>query len=345
LSKTIRVAIFAVSVLLAGICIAAALHQIPEEPSVQEPSVQMTIPEAKTPLASSVAAKGVLKPALKNVVTKGDISVDISHLAKGFIFVRYTGDLEYVQLRFEGGTQGSKGDSAKAPVHPYYCPAKSDWQGYPLPYGSGDYVLYAAPFNKEDIGVGKRWGFTFAFTAQFAEEEPFRYQSFSTPYSNTSTAALQARALVDAAELERARKLTSREIADLINTYICENIEFDTDFATKVNKEGSLPYFPDPEQTLLTQQGICVDIATLSAAMLKSLGVPVRLHFGDVVQSALDPQYNGETTTKYHAWISVYLDSKWVMYDPSNNPPIIENNRIANGAQPTEYLVETASIR
>jgi transglutaminase-like putative cysteine protease len=247
-------------------------------------------------------------------------------------------------LRFEGGSQGSRGDRTKAPVHPYYCPIKNSWQGYPLPYGPGDYVLYAAPFNKDDMGTGKRQRFTFEFTAQFAEAEPCKYQSLATPYSNISTAVVQARALVDAAEVERAHKLTYGEIADLINSFVCENIAYDADFVAKINKAGNLPYFPDPEQTLLTRQGICVDIATLSAVMLKSLGVPTRLHFGDISQPALNPKFEGETSTKYHAWISVYLDGKWVMYDPSYNSPRIENNRIDSDVQAIEYLVETSNV-
>ena len=81
-----------------------------------------------------------------------------------------------------------------------------------------------------------------------------------------------------------------------VYNYVIENIEYDYDHAA--NLENG--YIPDPDTTLSSGSGICLDYASLMACMLRSQNIPCQLEVG----------YAGEA---YHAWISVYIaDVGWV---------------------------------
>lgn len=114
-------------------------------------------------------------------------------------------------------------------------------------------------------------------------------------------------------------------VADIYH-YIIEHITYDEEKAASV-KPG---YLPDIDSTLSSGKGICFDYASLTAAMLRSQGIPTRLEIG----------YSGEV---YHAWISVYIEDKgwidkiiefsgdsWTRMDPTfasgndNNKKILE---------------------
>ena len=61
-------------------------------------------------------------------------------------------------------------------------------------------------------------------------------------------------------------------------------------------------YMPDVDDTLATRKGICFDYAALTAAMLRSQGIPTKIIFGYVAPDDL-----------YHAWNMFYTEeSGWV---------------------------------
>lgn len=63
-------------------------------------------------------------------------------------------------------------------------------------------------------------------------------------------------------------------------------------------------YFPDLDKTLATGKGICFDYAALTAAMLRSQGVPTKVYVGYI-------QVDGKQI--YHAWDMVYIKNKgWI---------------------------------
>ena len=61
-------------------------------------------------------------------------------------------------------------------------------------------------------------------------------------------------------------------------------------------------YMPDPDETLKSGLGICFDYASLTAAMLRSQGIPTKVIFGYVSPNGV-----------YHAWNMFYTEeSGWV---------------------------------
>ena len=57
---------------------------------------------------------------------------------------------------------------------------------------------------------------------------------------------------------------------------------------------------PSPDETLALGTGICFDYASLSAAMLRSLGIPCKVVTGYVSPDGV-----------YHAWNLVYINGSW----------------------------------
>ena len=103
--------------------------------------------------------------------------------------------------------------------------------------------------------------------------------------------------------VEKARELTNDatnqgEAVRNICEFVARNTSYDKAKAEKLANESG--YVPNPDETLATGRGICFDYASLSAAMLRSMGLPAKVVTG----------YVGEENL-YHAWIMVYIDGTW----------------------------------
>lgn len=91
-------------------------------------------------------------------------------------------------------------------------------------------------------------------------------------------------------------KDTDLEILEEIYLYVIEHVQYDTEKAKNVEAG----YLPDIDAILQAGRGICFDYAALTAAMLRSQGIPCKLQIG----------YAGDIK---HAWIDVYLCSEgWI---------------------------------
>ncbi len=109
------------------------------------------------------------------------------------------------------------------------------------------------------------------------------------------------KAIAKAAEL--CKDLTTDEEKIIaVWTYIKSNYSYDYE------KIKSLPtnatYVPSIETTFAANKGICYDISTLAAAMLRSQGVAVKVVKG----------YTPKAST-YHAWNQVYVNGSWKTMD------------------------------
>ena len=86
------------------------------------------------------------------------------------------------------------------------------------------------------------------------------------------------------------------EVVAEVYNFMIENITYDYEEAETVQSG----YLPDLDEILITQKGICLDYASLMAAMLRSQNIPTKMEVG----------YAG---TAYHAWLSTYIkDVGWV---------------------------------
>lgn len=112
--------------------------------------------------------------------------------------------------------------------------------------------------------------------------------------------------------VEKAREITADcsnegEVVRAVCTFVAGNVSYDNAKAEELST--STGYVPEPDQTLSTGKGICFDYASLSAAMLRSLGIPTKVTTGFVGADQL-----------YHAWIMVYVDGSWQAAEFSVSP-------------------------
>lgn len=124
-----------------------------------------------------------------------------------------------------------------------------------------------------------------------SEFAPYLHASLIVSYDENSKCVQKAAQLAEEAvsELDFVRK---------VYAFIAENISYDENLAETV-AEG---YIPLPDRTLETGKGICFDISSLTAAMLRSQGIPTKVITGYVGEDAL-----------YHAWNSFYIPEQgWV---------------------------------
>lgn len=73
--------------------------------------------------------------------------------------------------------------------------------------------------------------------------------------------------------------------------------------------------------------GVCRDYAHLAVALCRCLNIPARYvngYLGDIGVPIVDPM-------DFSAWIEVYLDGRWMTFDPRNNQPRIGRIVVARG--------------
>jgi len=311
---TLLVMLFAFNVVLA-IC-AWSITNNPQTTLLED----MIIQAEQVPLAATKVS-GVLTPALEDVVAQNDVELDCSYLDKGYIYIRYIGEKTRMQFLLTG--PGHEDPAV------YSCPVNGVWAGYPLPYGAGEYKIITHPYDTGEERIPQYEAGKFVFTATHTDEtEPFRYNNAFSDYNETSLTSRLAQVVLEQREEEEAHLLSSAEKVDAIVGFVYEQISGDSTVADTRASEG-IDHFQDNMATLSAAKGSCADKAGLAASMLKAQGFPVRIHYGNIV-------HGGEPS--YHAWINVWVDEQWVMYDPSFYSNAVTDNGLSVG---NEYIDTT----
>ena len=103
-----------------------------------------------------------------------------------------------------------------------------------------------------------------------------------------------------------AGKKTTEAKAMAIYSYIVKNFSYDYDLYNKIVTKKITRYTPNPNTILPSKVGICYDIASLYAAMCRSVGIPTKMIKG-----------NARIVGGYHAWNAVYDDAtgRWISMD------------------------------
>ena len=160
---------------------------------------------------------------------------------------------------------------------------------FPLNMGNGSY-LFRIMENIEGSSYAELYSTTaeVKLSDQFA---PFLTPNIFCSYTASSACVKKARELVKGDDNEG-------QVVRDVCTFVAENVSYDFDKAKKL--ASSSGYIPDADETLKTKKGICFDYACLSAAMLRSLGLPAQVVTGYVSPDDL-----------YHAWNMVYIDGTW----------------------------------
>ena len=222
----------------------------------------------------------VLREGEDGAILEGteDVTLDLSHTAEGYCAASYTGSSEKVKLQIT---------TPDAVTYTYTLPADGSDVIYSFADGTGTYR----------IGVYTNVESTLYATEYVTEVEviladeflPFLYPNQYVWFTDETQAVAAAADIASPAD-------TDLDVVNLVYNYIVENVAYDWDKAETV----ASGYLPDVDETLETGKGICLDYASLMAAMLRSQRIPTRMEVG----------YAG---TAYHAWISTYVDDiGWV---------------------------------
>ena len=124
------------------------------------------------------------------------------------------------------------------------------------------------------------------------------------------------------AAIKEASKLTKSSKDDYdkikkIYKYIVENYSYDYDKLKELKNISN--YIPDINDVYKSKKGICYDIASLNASMLRSIEIETQLVKGYPTNPVLP-----ENT--YHAWNKVYNSKtkKWIIVDATTDMQLYE---------------------
>jgi hypothetical protein len=270
---------------------------------------------------------GMIEPQGEDIVVQGDVELDLSLLDTGYIFIKYNGSHDRLLFNLYQSE-----DEENLPIYVY--PEKKGWQGYALPFGSGEYTLCTFAADAEATTVEAKDVEQFTFSADFSEEEPYRYRNAYSYYEEESLAVICAAYVIDEEERIQERPLSDAEKAETVVRFIYENVAWDYQLLGQIDSGEQGFYFPDADITLSTQKGLCSDWSSLAAVMLKSQGLPTRLHDGTI----LEPQGTGEKIASYHTWLNVYYDGAWHLYDPASSSTEIIDNKTPDPSCPKRTI-------
>ncbi len=211
--------------------------------------------------------------------------IDTTSLSSGYVGVSYTSGS---RLKF----QVICGDS----TYNYDLPNDGTPIVCPLSMGSGTYT-----FNVMQNTSGNRYASASSVTrsVQLADEfQPYIRPDVFCNYNEASTVVAKAN------ELTASAKNQGEALSNIYN-YVVSNVKYDKQKAATV-ADG---YVPNPDSTLASGTGICFDYASLTAAMLRSQGIPCKIVTGYVSPDNI-----------YHAWNMVYINGSWKTVKFTVNP-------------------------
>lgn len=204
--------------------------------------------------------------------------IDTSHASEGYVSAAATSS---ARLKF----QVMQGDIA----YNYDLPNDGTPTVFPLNMGNGSYLVRIMQNTSENNYVEyDSANVDVSLSSDFA---PFLVPSVFCNYNASSACVAKARELTSDATNEG-------EVVKAICNYVAQHVSYDDAKAEQLST--STGYVPDPDSTLSSGKGVCFDYASLSAAMLRSMGIPTKVVTGYVGEDAL-----------YHAWIMVYIDGTW----------------------------------
>ena len=202
---------------------------------------------------------------------------DYSNCSKGYVSVNYTGSTKLKMLLKKDGAQ-----------YDYDIPGGKGIQYFTLSMGSGKYVVEIY----EMVSGGKYIKlFSDIFSAKISDTT--NMYLFRNQYVNFN---VSSKCVAKASEV-CAGCTTNLQKISAVFKFVTDNVKYDKALAATVTSG----YIPDPDSVLAKKKGICFDYASLTAAMLRSQGVPTRLVIGYASPNI------------YHAWNEVYTVEKgWI---------------------------------
>ena len=213
-----------------------------------------------------------------NTIGGDPLLLDLSHTDQGYFIGTMSGDGGKINIQLIGPDNVT---------YKYFIEEADSPTVFPFTSGSGSYTLMAF----QNIS-GDQYASLFSQVIDVELTNDFLPFLYPNQYVNFSQ---------DSKAVSLAAQLTSGLTSDVealtaIYEYVTANITYDNEKAATVSGN----YLPDIDETLSTKKGICFDYASLTAAMLRSIGIPAKLAIG----------YSASVR---HAWIDVYIQSVgWV---------------------------------
>lgn len=217
-------------------------------------------------------------PSSRQILSGERSQLDRALLDRGVVEVRYTGE-NGVKLKVQI-TQPDGSD------YNYDLTSTGAWERFPLTQGDGAYTVKLLEHIE-----GDRYTIRDTYPLELTLSDPlspFLLPSQMVNYTGDSQAVRLAGQLTALAG-------DGGERIELLFDYVVDHIDYDYDKSASVEPG----YLPDPDGTLASGKGICLDYAALLCAMARSQGIPCRLVTG----------YAGEEKT-YHAWVEVWCETE-----------------------------------
>ena len=216
-----------------------------------------------------------------DVKSNSSLVVDMTHAADGYIMARAEPSSKSYKLRVKQGKY----------TLTYDLNSNGDYEVFPLQMGDGKYSV-----SLYKNASGKKYSTAGSVSFKVKLNNPYSPYLYPNQYVNY-TPITEAVSLSD---VICGSCTTDQEKFDAVRAFILSNYSYDFSKAASVGK-GVLP---DINYCTSFRTGICQDLAATAACMLRVQGVPTRLIIG----------YAGKT---YHAWNTVLIDGKEVLYDPT----------------------------
>ena len=240
--------------------------------------------------ASGAAFKqpsSVVEPQLEGDMG-GEPSIGAEHVDDGYVTAQAESGAR-LKFQVKNGEQ----------TYNYDLPNDGTQTVYPINMGDGSYT-----FRIMQNTSGSNYVELYATDADVSLASEFAPYLVSNMYCDYDGGS----ACVDkAAEITSADSNVGEVVRDVCE-YVAGHVTYDNGKAEELATKSG--YVPKPDDTLATGEGICFDYASLSAAMLRSMGIPTKVMTGYVGEDEL-----------YHAWIMVYIDGTWhaALFDVDQN--------------------------
>lgn len=232
---------------------------------------------------------------INNVITVGDLTVDTSHSNEGYIVTKTAINDGKLKIRV------TKDDV----TYTYDHNVSGGEEVLPLQMGSG---VYTVSLYKNVVGSRYTRISEIHVNAQMQDANSvFLCPSQYVNYTDESAAVKKSMELCEGLE-------TDREKVEAVCKYLKNSLVYDYVRAITISKS----YLGDIDGCFETRMGLCLDIAALTACMLRVQGIPTQLVIG----------YVGD---KYHAWNQVLIDGEYILVDVTAQMSVVSGK---------EYITE-----
>lgn len=210
---------------------------------------------------------------------KSGTTIDASNADQGYVMVKHAKNKKRLKLRVTHGKQ----------TLTYDLNRDGEYEIIPLQMGDGTYKFQV--FSQIS---GKKYSAVSSLSLKAKVADPNLPYLYANQYVNFTA---DTRAVAEANTL-CAGMTDAAEMANAVYAYILSHVVYDYMRALTVKDD----YLPDLDEICANGRGICFDVASLMACMLRSQSVPTKLVIG-------------YADDQYHAWNEVLIGDKWTRYD------------------------------